>query len=162
MNFRFLSAALVAVLAMSAGVVQAKQKVQSVVNAQNKSQFETQADGIRAQMRSGGRYQFVNERERATVERRLDQMAKLLDAHADGSVMSEKEKVELLNAQEEVNGILTQRDGKRLICSNRAPTGSHLPKNTCRTYADQERERRETRDALTGNDSVTRNARDGT
>ncbi len=60
-----------------------------------------------------------------------------------GSVdkMSEPQKVELFNSQEVVNSILTKRDSDRVICENRIPVGSHIPKTSCHTYG-QEQETR--------------------
>ncbi|HZW51134.1 MAG TPA: hypothetical protein VFF05_04685, partial [Rudaea sp.] len=70
-------------------------------------------------------------------------MQKLLAAHANAADMQPSDKVALLNAQEEINGILNHNDNNRLVCEHVAPVGSHRPITTCHTYAEimQQRER---------------------
>jgi len=125
----------------------AKQKVEQVLVTSTQAQFDEAAAHIRHEMNAGGRYEFLRPNERETIEHRLKEIGDMLDHNADGS-FTRQEKLKLLNAQEEVNGLLAQRDGNRLICERRAPTGSHLQQNTCVTYAEKERERRETQKLL--------------
>ncbi len=126
-----------------------KEKVEQVLQAQTTEEFTIQADGVRAQMQTGGRYEFVTNAERSTVEQRLNDMQKLLAEHGPASSMNDANRVALFNAQEAVNAILNQRDAKRLICERRAPTGSHVPQNNCRTYGEIERRRREAQREMT-------------
>lgn len=132
----------------------AAEQAEAVLTAQTKVSFDKQADGIRAQIGPGGRYQFIKDEEKHTVEQRLGAIAAILDKHADGSKVSADEKVQIVNAQEEVNAILAQRDSKRLVCERRAPTGSHRPVNTCRTYGEIEQERRATQDLMRQTNAV--------
>lgn len=132
----------------------AADKAEPVLTAQTKVLFDKQADGIRAQIGQGGRYQFIKDDEKRTVEQRLNSIAAILDKHADGSRINDAEKLQIVNAQEEVNAILAQRDSKRLVCERRAPTGSHRPVNTCRTYGEIEQERRATQDLLRQTNAV--------
>ncbi|UXI69270.1 hypothetical protein [Tahibacter amnicola] len=149
MKFRMVSLAAATLFSLFTLTAQAKdQPAENVLTAENKTQFETQAASIRSQIKQGGRYEFVTDAERETINRQLAVMERLLSAHSDGSAFRENEKLELLNAQEQVNAILAQRDGKRLICTRRAPTGSNRPQSTCMTYADKERERRDTVNSL--------------
>jgi hypothetical protein len=94
-------------------------------------------------MAAGGRYQFVKDEEKQTVERNLTAIAGLFDRNV-GHQLNENEKVELVNAQEQINAILAQRDSQRVVCERRAPTGSHLQQSTCRTYGQIEQERADT------------------
>ena len=57
--------------------------------------------------------------------------------------MDTNTKVKLLNDQEAINSILAKRDNNRVICERSAPTGSLLPKSSCRTYGEIERSRRD-------------------
>jgi len=115
-----------------------------VVTAQTKEGFTAQADSVRRGMQSGGRYEFVTTTEHTRVERRLSEIQNLFDHYTDGTRLQDTKMVELLTAQEEINGILTKRDGDRLICKNEMPTGSHRPVNNCKRYSDIEHSRRQT------------------
>lgn len=122
----------------------AKQEMERALTAGSRAQFDDQAAAIRKQMDPGGHYEFVSTAERTQVEKGLDTVAAVLARHDDPKGYTDQDKLELLQAQENVNAILTKNDGRRLICERRAPTGSRLGKDYCRTYAEQERERRTT------------------
>ena len=123
----------------------AKEPSERALNADSSEQFELQSAAVRAQMKSGGHYEFVTNTDRLTVENRLTEITAIMARHPNPAEFTDKDKAELLVAQEEVNAILTKNDGRRLVCERRAPTGSHLGQDKCRTVADIERERRETR-----------------
>lgn len=136
-------------LAFAASAPQAaKQQLERALTADSRAQFDDQAAAIRKQMEPGGHYEFVSPTERTQVEKGLDTVATVLARHADPREFTDKDKVELLQAQEDVNAILTKNDGRRLICERIAPTGSRLGKDHCRTYAERERERRMTQKDL--------------
>jgi len=113
------------------------------VKADTKEAFDQLADSVRSGMSDGGKYEYVKPDEKATIEKKLDEMDKIFDA-GGGSVatMKEDQKIALFNAQETVNSILTLRDRDRVICKKEAPVGSHIPVTSCHTYA-QEVEARE-------------------
>lgn len=136
------AALLVAVSLLFATAAPAKERVERPLTADSKTLFDDQAAAIRQQMQPGGHYEFVSEPERAEVERNLDTMAAVLARHTDAASFRDGDKAELLQAQENVNAVLTRNDGRRLICSRERPTGSHLGKDKCQTYADQQRARR--------------------
>ena len=98
--------------------------------------FKQDAARIRQQMRAGGVYEHTSATEQSRVETRLGDMYKLLEAHSAQDAMSETDKVALLNAQEEINGILQHNDNNRLVCEHVAPVGSHRPVTTCQTYGE--------------------------
>ena len=93
-------------------------------------------------MQPGGHYEFVSKEERAEVEQNLDRIAATLALHADVKSFSDADKAQLLQAQENVNAVLTRNDGRRLICQRERATGSHLGKDNCQTLAERERARR--------------------
>lgn len=132
---------LAAVACVIAGPLAAKDKYHEVVNAQSEEAFSQLAENVRKEMSGGGRYEFVKPDERVKVEKSLIEMASLFRQKKTVDQMSQTEKVELFNSQEVVNSILTVRDSDRVICENRAPVGSHIPKTTCHTYG-QEQEAR--------------------
>lgn len=124
--------------------LQAKQPTPPSVKADTKDQFVVVADHVREQMAQGGRFEFVNAQERATVDKDLGDMQSLFDKFGAVDAMDAASKIQLYNNQSEVNAILTHRDGDREICEQETPTGSNIPKTICRTYGDMERERADT------------------
>lgn len=135
-------------LALSFGAAAAEPKLDPALQATTKEKFEDQAAAIRSQMKSGGRWEFVDATERATVERRLDEIAALMGNASSADELSSGDRAKLLEAQEDVNAVLTKKDGRRLICQNVAPTGSNRKQKQCVTYAERERERRESQNYL--------------
>lgn len=104
--------------------------------AQTLNSFEQDSARIRKEMQPGGKYGYISNSERSRVEDRLADMQKLLTAHSSAVDMRPSDKVALLNAQEEINGILDHNDNNRLVCEHVAPVGSHRPITTCHTYAE--------------------------
>jgi hypothetical protein len=139
----FLALALAGVLAAGLAAA-AKYDATQVVTARTKAAFADQAESVRRGLEPGGRYEFVERDERGVVERRLAEIQSLFDGYAEGARLPDQSLVALLNAQEEINAILTRRDANRLVCTHAAPTGSHLPKDNCKRYGDIQRARRDT------------------
>jgi len=135
---------LLGALLLSSSCVHAAENppAQKPLVAQSLDAFAAEAAKIREQMRPGGAYDHIQSRDKARVETRLDDIQKLLGAHAGDGDLKREDKVALLNAQEEVNGILHHNDNNRLICEKTVPVGSHLPVTQCRTYGQIEEQRR--------------------
>jgi hypothetical protein len=133
--------AIVAAMAVSATVA-ATEKADPAVNASSKEAFETVSTWVRKQMDAGGRYSYVTAAERGTVNAELDGMGRLLQQHGDVSHMSDQDKTQMFNSQEQVNAILAKRDNDRLVCKSEMPIGSHLPVKTCQTAGMIEARRR--------------------
>jgi hypothetical protein len=126
-----------AALIVPLGCIAAKNEdSKTFVNAQKQEQFADQAAAIRQEMNSGGRFEYVTATERQDVEKQLDTIASLLNKDGDQR-LSDNDQLDLLAAQETANAILTQRDGRRLICEFTAPTGSNRKVKQCITYADR-------------------------
>jgi hypothetical protein len=144
-------------LALSIGAM-AADKLDPALQAVTKEKFDDQAAAIRQQMKPGGRWEFVDSDERASVNSRLDEIASVLAA-ATADELSREQKAKVLQAQEDVNAILTKKDGRRLICQQVAPTGSNRKQKQCSTFAERERQRRDSRDFLrqTGDDGIRAN-----
>ncbi|HKU78860.1 MAG TPA: hypothetical protein VJQ42_03375 [Rhodanobacteraceae bacterium] len=105
-----------------------------VVKADSKENFEAVVAAIHQQMQPGGRWQFINAKERAAIDESFADMGKLYDQFGSVDKMDQNAKVRLLADQSTVNTILTKKDGDRLICQTVMPVGSHLPVKTCKTY----------------------------
>lgn len=121
-----------------------KYDAKHLVTAQTKENFTYQAQTVREEMQPGRRYEFVTASEHKRVEQRLGEIQYLFDHYTEGTRLQDTKMVELLTAQEEINGILTRRDGDRLVCKNEKPTGSHRPVNNCKRYSDIVRSERAT------------------
>ena len=141
-----LSLLAVAALA-SATAFAADTKKEKPFVADTKAAFTERAIGVREQMARGGRFEFVSDAERAKVDARLDEMSAIFE-HGDVETLPKPQIAALLVAQEDINAILTKRDGRRVICERVKIVGSHMKTMQCITYAEQERGRRATQDAL--------------
>ncbi|HWU52899.1 MAG TPA: hypothetical protein VN153_08795 [Tahibacter sp.] len=120
------------------------------VDVAKQEQFADQADAIRQEMKAGGRFEYVNAAERRQVEEQLDAIAAVLRKRA-GAKLDDDDQLEIYAAQETANAILTQRDGRRMICEYSAPTGSNRKVKQCVTYADRMRAHAESRNYMREN-----------
>jgi hypothetical protein len=109
-----------------------------VVKADTKAAFDKVAADVRTEMTGDGRYAYVKPDERRKVETALDEMSRLFDANDSVEKMDKATRVELFNAQESINAILTLRDSDRLVCERAAQPGSRIVGTTCRRYGDLE------------------------
>ncbi|MBS0582469.1 MAG: hypothetical protein JSS42_05135 [Proteobacteria bacterium] len=126
------------------GAVAAADKVvEKPVAADTPEKFAETAAQIRKEMGSGGRYEFIRPDDKAKADADLDTMAAMLQKAGSVSAMSQGDQVQLFNTQEHLNGILTHSDRNRLVCERRAPVGSNIPVNTCKTVAEIEKMRRD-------------------
>jgi hypothetical protein len=107
------------------------------VNAETKDKFADVVQSVQREMAHGGKYEFVPPKERAQIDTSFADMTKLFDEYGSVSAMTQDAKVRLFNDQEVVNSILTKRDRDRVICTNQAPIGSHIPVTSCHTYAQE-------------------------
>jgi hypothetical protein len=145
MKTPFLSAVAIALVQVfCSGVGWASdQVVEKPVTADTPEKFAQVAVQIRAQMQADGRYEFIRPGDKAKVNTDLDTMAAMLRKSGSVAAMSENEKIQLFNTQEHLNGTLVHNDGNRLVCERRAPIGTNIPLNTCKTFAELEKERRD-------------------
>lgn len=140
----WLMGATVGVTLLQASAVYAY-KTEVIVKAENKGDFATVVMAVHQQMQPGGRYEFIDQKNRQKIDTIFADMQSLFDKRDTIAQMNQDEKVQLFNDQEAANAILTRNDDKRLVCETVAPIGSHIPKTSCRTYRDIEMERRDTR-----------------
>ena len=137
------SAALLLLSAFAVSAAAAADKPSPAVNADTKESFATVSGWVQKEMHTGGRYEHVTDSERSTVEAKLASMSALLDKKGSVAQMSDSEKTQMFNDQEQVNAILAHRDGDRLVCQTVAPVGSHIPVKTCKTARQMEGDQRE-------------------
>jgi hypothetical protein len=142
-----MSALLLGFAVCATSAVAAKKEAEKVVAADTKAAFADQAESVREQMAEGGRYEFVTPAERSKVNARLEEMSRIFE-EGDVANLSKAKIADLYVAQEDINAILTKRDGKRVICERVKIVGSHMKSMQCITYAEQERGRRVSQDAI--------------
>jgi hypothetical protein len=111
-----------------------------VVKADTAENFAAVVAAIHQQMQPGGRWQYIDSRERGTINASFGDMQLLYDQFGSVDKMDQAARTRLLADQNTVNAILTRKDGDRLVCENRMPVGSHLPVKTCKTYAQMQAE----------------------
>ncbi|MEO5626978.1 MAG: hypothetical protein ABIQ70_13300 [Dokdonella sp.] len=130
-------------VAMAAPLVAvAGEKPEAAVNASSKDDFQTVAVWVRKEMTPGGRYSYVSDAERGTVNRELDNMNLMFEKNGDVAHMNDQQKTQMFNSQEQVNSLLSKHDNERLICKTEMPIGSHIPVKTCQTAGMIEARRR--------------------
>lgn len=119
-----------------------------VVKADTADHFQAIVAAIHQQMQPGGRWQYIDRQERATIDGSFADMQGLYDKFGSVDKMDQAAKVRLLADQSTVNAILTRKDGDRLICQTQMPVGSHLPIKTCKSYAQIQAEERGAQEML--------------
>ena len=130
--------------AICAAASMASDKVnEKPVVADTPEKFAQTAEQIRAQMGTGGRYEFINPGDKGKVETDLNSIGAMLQKSGGVATMSQEDKVRLFNTQEHLNGLLTHSDSNRLVCERRAPVGTNIPLNTCKTVGEIEKNRRD-------------------
>ncbi|HVH33842.1 MAG TPA: hypothetical protein VM847_07010 [Tahibacter sp.] len=120
------------------------------VDVSRQESFEEQVTALRAEMKPGGRFEFLKGKDRREIDKQFKAIAKVLDRKLDRK-LNDEEMLAVYSAQETVNAILTQNDGRRMICERSAPTGSNRKELQCATLADRERAHRETRNMMREN-----------
>jgi len=126
-----------------AAAMASDQVIEKPVVADTPEKFAQTAGQIRAEMNAGGRYEFINPGDKGKVETDLNSIGAMLQKSGAVAAMSQEDKVRLFNTQEHLNGLLTHSDSNRLVCERRAPVGTNIPLNTCKTVGEIEKNRRD-------------------
>jgi hypothetical protein len=149
-RYLILTAALAALLSGAAAfaVNPDKYPITPDLDKQNAEMFDAQAAHIRQEMDKGGRYEFIKERDRASVEDGLNFMHDLIAAKGTVAAMREEDKIRLFNRQERVNALLTNSDRERVICEKAYQPGSLFRTTTCHTVAEQAKRERDAQNGI--------------
>jgi hypothetical protein len=115
----------------------AQSPAEATKNADSREKLSQVAANVREEMRTGGRFEFVKAGERETIDGKFAEMDALYAQAGSVDAMKDDAKIELFNAQETINSILTQRDANRIVCKNEPIIGSHVRTKTCRTYREE-------------------------
>ena len=95
--------------------------------------FAVQAATVRKDMGPDGRYREVSVEERAVVEAELIKIEGLIQSRGAADKLDDADQVELVNAQEHINAVLTKNYDDQLICTLDQRTGSRFKMKTCMT-----------------------------
>jgi len=96
------------------------------------AEFEPMAAEIRQEMEAG-KYSHLAERDRLAVDTDLNRVNRLLTKRDELSKLSQRDQVELVNAQERINAILIDNDADRIICKLEAKVGTRMKTKNCLT-----------------------------
>ena len=110
--------------------------------------FRAQADRVRASLGADGRHASATADERARLEALLMRIEARFEARGSALAFNEGDRLDVLNAQEEVNAILARNDGDRMICEFITRTGSHRRSKECLSVREREARRAAQQEAL--------------
>jgi hypothetical protein len=156
---RFILSLAAAALFLPLACGAAKPEAEKHIDVARQERFEDQAAAIRQEMKTGGRFEFLTAAERGGVEKQLDTITAILAANT-GAKLDDDAQLDVYAAQETANSILTQKDGRRLICEYTAPTGSNRKVKQCMTFAERTRAHKESQNTM--RDNLHKNAPDHT
>ncbi len=109
--------------------------------------FEAQAAEVRKEMGTDGKYGAIDVTDRTAVDADLDKIKALLNSKGSASKLNDSEQVDLMNAQERINAVLTKNDGNRLICTMEMRSGTHFRQKICQTARERDEVRRKSQQA---------------
>lgn len=104
--------------------------------------FDRQVSDVHGKMVDGGRYAGVQPKERAQLDSDFSLIRELLERKLASGKLDDRDQVDLANAQEHANAILTRNDGDRLVCTYDKRTGSNFKFKNCMSVSDRETVRR--------------------
>ncbi|GAB3342367.1 hypothetical protein GCM10027359_22390 [Marilutibacter aestuarii] len=111
--------------------------------------FDAQRAAITRDLADGETYAELSASARAEVVAALDAMQGLLAESGTIEAMPPAQRVELFNAQEKVNTLLTQAaEDSRRVCKRERRVGSNFVVSTCQTVAERRRQQEAGADAL--------------
>lgn len=93
--------------------------------------FQEQATQVRAGLGVGGEYAFLSMQDRAQVEQEIAAMTASLQRYGNIEAMTGAQRVDLYNAQESANMILTRGRAGTTRCAWTQQTGSRIARTLC-------------------------------
>lgn len=125
------SVCVLAALLLATAAAPADQPPGNPLDVSTPQSFREQAAQVRAGLGPGGEYAFLSAQDRARVEHEISAMDAMFRRYGNIEAMGGAGRVELYNAQEAVNGILTRGRSGTIRCAWAEPTGSHIPRTVC-------------------------------
>lgn len=118
-------------LLMASAAAAASEPSGKPFNISTPQSFHEQAAQVRAGMHPEGSYAFLSMQDRTRVEQQIADMGVLFQRHRDVQAMSGAQRVDLFNAQESANQILTRGRTGNIRCAWTRQTGSKIPRTVC-------------------------------
>ena len=118
------------------------------LDKQNVATFDLQAAKVRQEMDKGGRYERINDEDRARVEDGLNFMHELIVSNGTVAAMKEDDRIRLFNRQERINALLTHSDNQRIICEKSYQAGSLFKLTTCKSVAERAQREQDAKNTL--------------
>ncbi len=117
--------------------------------------FASQRAAIEKKLADGKTYAEISQTDRREVRTALERMSVLLEGGKSADALTDDQKVDLFNAQETVNSLLTRAaSDSRVVCSRVEKTGSHRKISVCSTVAERDRRRARDQDRLQNSQKV--------
>lgn len=113
--------------------------------------FAAQAADVRKEMGADGKYGAISVADRTAVEADLDKIDALVRKRGSADKLNDAEQVDLMNAQERINAVLTHNEGNRLICKMEPRTGSNFKMKVCMTKHERDEIRRKSQQGFQDN-----------
>ena len=111
--------------------------------------FAEQRAAVEGEMKAGGRFAEISDKDRAAVAEAFDRMAAVLEGKQSMDDLRQDDRVALINDQELVNVLLTKaKADSRMVCKRERRVGSHRLTSTCRTAAEWKRASEQSREDL--------------
>ena len=143
-------ALLIAALVCAPAAATDKYPIKPDLDKQNVETFQAQIDSVHKEMAKGGRFEYINDNDRSTVEDGLKFMHDLIQQNGSVAAMKEDDKILLFNRQEKINTLLTNSDSQRIICEKAPQPGSLFRLTTCHTVAELAKRTRDAQNAIEG------------
>ncbi len=141
-------ALLIAALVCAPALAMDKYPIKPDLDKQNVDTFQAQVDSVHKEMDKGGRFEYISDNDRSTVEDGLKFMLDLIQQNGSVAAMKESDKILLFNRQERVNTLLTNSDSQRIICEKTQQPGSLFRLTTCHTVAELARRTRDSQNTM--------------
>lgn len=107
------------------------------LTAESAEQFREQAAGLRAEMSASGKYASLKPDEKARIARQLENLQQLYDGREAGKRFRRNDELKLINASEEINGLLTGTMDDRIVCEQVRKVGSNRAEKLCLSVAER-------------------------
>ena len=115
----------------------------------NKHDFVAMKSKVNKDFEKGDRYSEILPEDRQKVTKALERMDARWQKAGDTAQLSPDQRVEMVNDEQLVDTILQHAAiDSRVICHREDPIGSHLPKTSCRTVAQQKREQEKAQSSM--------------
>jgi hypothetical protein len=146
---------LIGALVCAPAVATDKYPIKPDLDKQNVDTFQAQVDSVHKEMDKGGRFEYISDNDRSTVEDGMKFMLDLIQQNGSVAAMKESDKILLFNRQERINTLLTNSDSQRIICEKTQQPGSLFRLTTCHTVAELARRTRDAQSAIEGTQNHT-------